>query len=151
MSKTVIVILLVVIIILLASGKKYVEETVKFAYPVNGRLTSKFGEKRSNGTVHNGIDLAASLGTPILAPEKGLVTSVWKDAINGNGIKLLHYQGYTTGYAHLLSVNVKVGDTITKGQKIGEVGSTGRSTGPHLHWVVRQYGIEKDPLILLKA
>ncbi len=151
MSKTVVVILLVVIIVLLASGKKYVDETVKFSYPVNGRLTSKFGEKRSNGTIHNGIDLAAPSGTPILAPEKGLVTSVWKDAINGNALKLLHYQGYTTGYAHLLNVSVKVGDRITKGQKIGEVGSTGRSSGPHLHWVVRQYGIEKDPLTLLKA
>lgn len=151
MKKAVIVILLVVIIILLASSKKYIEEPVKFAYPVNGRLTSKFGEKRSNGTVHNGIDLAAASGTPVLAPEKGIVTSVWKDSINGNALKMLHYQGYTTGYAHLSKVSVKVGDTITKGQKIGEIGSTGRSTGPHLHFVVRQYGLEQDPLKLIKA
>lgn len=151
MKKVVVIILLVVILILVASGKKYVDETVTFAYPVNGRVSSKYGVKRSNGKVHNGVDLAAETGTPILAPEKGVVTKVWNDAINGNAISMIHYQGYTTGYAHLSKTNVKVGETIGKGQKIGEVGSTGRSTGPHLHWVVRQYGFTKDPLTLIKA
>jgi murein DD-endopeptidase MepM/ murein hydrolase activator NlpD len=150
MKKAVVIVLLVVIIILIASGKKYIDESVKFAYPVVGRISSKYGEKRSTG-IHNGVDIAAPTGTPILAPEKGIITRVWNDSANGNAISMIHYQGYTSGYAHLSKVSVKVGETIGKGQKIGEVGSTGRSTGPHLHWVVRQYGFTIDPLTLLKA
>ncbi len=150
MKKAVIIIFLVAILLIVVSGKKYVEETVNFLYPINGRITGKYGEKRSTG-VHNGIDLAAPNGTEIKAPERGLVSRVWSDTVNGNAITIIHFKGYSTGYAHLSKQLVKVGDTVKQGQTIGLVGSTGRSTGNHLHWVVKKYNVTIDPLTVLKS
>lgn len=98
---------------------------------------------------HNGIDIAAPTGTPIIAPADGTVESVWFDSLNGNAIKIKH-SNHTTGYAHLSKTNVTKGQKVKQGAKIGEVGSTGGSTGPHLHLTVKDSaGKTIDPLSVL--
>lgn len=149
MRKIIIILLVVVLLILVAMFFK-TDDKFQFEFPVTGKITSKFGEKRSTGT-HNGIDIAAPKGTEIKAPESGVVTAVWKDAINGNAIKIAHLKGYFTGYAHLNSVKVSLGQKVNKGDVIGTVGSTGRSTGNHLHFTISQFGVNIDPLSILNA
>ncbi len=95
---------------------------------------------------HNGIDIFGSIGTPIYAADSGVVVS----AVYGNtgyGIQLLvdHGNGYMTRYAHNSALNVQIGDTVTKGQQIAEMGSTGNSTGSHLHFEVILNGTTVDP------
>lgn len=108
---------------------------------------------------HNGVDIASPTGTPIYAPLDGVVSSVWNDTTygGGNSIILLHGvdQNIRTGYAHLSKFNVTKGKSVKAGDVIGFVGSTGRSTGPHLHFTLRykQGGVfqEADPTTFLKA
>lgn len=110
-----------------------------------GRLSSPFGPRTSPitgqpGTMHNGLDIAAPTGTPVYAAADGTVTSVVPmHSVSGNYIIVEHSVGplvYTTQYLHLNSMNVAKGQQVKMGDKIGEVGSTGRSTGPHLHFNV---------------
>lgn len=127
-----------------------------FLSPVkNGRQTGIFGSQRIlNGTPktpHNGIDLAAPKGTPVLAASDGIVQIAGKNFYyNGNFVLLDHGQGLTSVYLHMNRLLVKTGDFVKKGQQIGEVGSTGRSTGPHLHWGVQWYDKRIDPESLLE-
>ncbi|MDD3686744.1 MAG: M23 family metallopeptidase [Bacteroidales bacterium] len=103
-----------------------------------------FGSKE----FHNGIDLSAKTGTPILCPLDGEVINVWQDTMCGTGVRILHEKkGIHTGYCHLSKVLVRKGQKIKAGEKIGLVGSTGRSTGPHLHFVVFSIKLQKyiDP------
>ncbi len=116
----------------------------KLIWPVTGRITSEFGEKRSTGT-HTGIDIAAPTGTPILAPADGTVESTFFNSIGGNQIIIEHSAGLKTGYAHLSRTDVKPGQRVRRGQQIGRVGNTGRSTGPHLHFSVTLLGIRQNP------
>lgn len=116
----------------------------KFILPAAGKITSRFGEKRSSGT-HNGLDIANVIGTPIYASSAGTVSRVWNDKDNGNALQITHNLGYLTGYAHLNKYSVKLGDKVKQGQKIGEMGNTGRSTGSHLHFVVKLLGQNLDP------
>jgi murein DD-endopeptidase MepM/ murein hydrolase activator NlpD len=121
-----------------------------FIYPVRGRLTSPFGWRNDpiSGVRrhHSAIDLAAPLGTPIKAAQDGKVSVVGLNATYGRFVILEHGGGYQTMYAHMSVVSVKQGAFVTQGFKIGEVGSTGYSTGPHLHFAVYKNGRPLNPL-----
>ena len=120
-------------------------------WPVDGYLTSSFGQRVSpfgtgSSDFHKGLDIANRVGTPVKAPAKGVVTFVGWDGGYGNCIVINHGNNITTRYAHLNSASVKVGQKIQRGDKIGAVGNTGRSTGPHLHYEVRVGGVCVNPL-----
>lgn len=119
-----------------------------FRFPVNGgKITSLFGAYRSHGS-HKGVDIANSRGTPIYAAADGVVTAKGWSGGYGRCIVIRHSDGYSTLYGHLssLSDGVRVGGSVRKGQYIGGMGSTGNSTGCHLHWEVRRNGVALNPL-----
>jgi murein DD-endopeptidase MepM/ murein hydrolase activator NlpD len=124
-----------------------------FIYPVRGRLSSTFGSRSDpfTGVVrfHNGVDLVARLGTPVGAAMAGTVAAIGFNANYGRYIFLQH-PGYQTMYAHLSRITVSTGQRIAQGQKIGELGNTGYSTGPHLHFSIYRGAEPVDPLRLLK-
>jgi murein DD-endopeptidase MepM/ murein hydrolase activator NlpD len=94
---------------------------------------------------HEGLDFPANTGTPILAAADGIVTTAERTADYGNIVKISHGSGLETRYAHASKILVKVGERVTKGQVVAHVGSTGRSTGPHLHYEIRLHGNSLDP------
>lgn len=120
-----------------------------FAYPVVGaRLTSKFGTRW--GTMHSGIDLACAKGTPIKASDGGTVVfSGWGNGY-GNMIKINHGNGFYTIYGHNSKNIVSVGQKVAQGEVIGYVGSTGNSTGNHVHFEIIKNGVKVNPLNYLK-
>ncbi|MDR2482936.1 MAG: M23 family metallopeptidase [Treponema sp.] len=124
-----------------------------FIYPVRGRLTSTFGWRNdpiSGVWKHHGaLDLAAAAGTPVKAAMDGRVAKAGVNPVYGKFIILTHGQGFQTMYAHLNTISVKEGAFTGQGNKIGEVGSTGYSTGPHLHFAVFKNGRAVNPLELL--
>jgi murein DD-endopeptidase MepM/ murein hydrolase activator NlpD len=127
-----------------------------FIYPLTGaRLTSPFGWRNDpiSGVRrhHAAVDLAAPTGTMIKAAMDGKVSSVGFNSTYGRYIILSHGSEYQTMYAHLSQVSVKQGDRVTQGTKIGEVGSTGYSTGPHLHFAVYKNGRPVNPLDFLNS
>ena len=95
---------------------------------------------------HEGLDFAAAVGTPIYAPGNGKVIDASWNSGYGNTIDIDHGFNYVTRYAHLSKMNVKIGDTVKRGDKIGEVGNTGKSTGSHLHYEVRHKGVPQNPI-----
>lgn len=112
----------------------------------NFPITQRFGEKITDPAGHTGIDYALYLGTPVLAALDGKVTRIsHMTAGYGTHIMLEHEGGLETVYAHLSSVNVTLGSEVLEGQQIGRSGSTGNSTGPHLHFEVRRNGKPIDP------
>lgn len=118
--------------------------------PVPGEITSGFGERVHPilGTVrmHNGVDMHADYGTPIKAGAAGeVVWAGWREGY-GNTVIVDHGNQYATLYAHQSVVHVALGETVSAGQTVGEVGSTGLSTGPHLHFEVRLLGVPVDPV-----
>lgn len=125
-----------------------------FIKPINSRVSSDFGKKRTvNGRPwgqHGGIDLAGTTGTPIKAPAGGRVVLAQKLWIRGNTIVLDHGMGLFTMYNHLSRFQVKEGDLVQPGQTLGNVGSTGLASGPHLHFEARVNKISVNPWILLK-
>lgn len=122
--------------------------TGTFTKPTNGMLSSRFGMRW--GRRHEGIDLAAPIGSPVKAADGGVVIFTGYDGGYGNLIKVDHGGGYVTYYGHLSKIYVKKGTKVYKGQKIGAVGSTGNSTGPHLHFEIRKNGVPQNPLTYLK-
>jgi len=130
---------------------------VPFAMPVKAahRFTSGFGTRRDPKTggrrAHNGIDLAGPRGTHIHATAEGVVTFAGRQSGYGNLIKIRHAHGFETSYAHLNKIHVKVGDRIARSDHIGDMGTTGRSTGVHLHYEVRLGGKPVNPLTYIKA
>jgi murein DD-endopeptidase MepM/ murein hydrolase activator NlpD len=106
---------------------------VAWAMPLaSWRVSSRWGW-RSRG-FHRGVDLAAPTGTPVHSVAGGRVVKVWRnDPINGNALRVLHTDGTGAGYAHLHTLAVGEGQRVARGELLGTVGSTGRSTGPHLH------------------
>ncbi len=125
--------------------------TMPSIIPVEGFTTSYFGARNSPFTdrkeFHKGQDIAAKTGTPIFAPARGTVTFAGDNGSYGKAIEISHGSGIVTKYAHLDSFNVKKGDIVERYDVIGGVGSTGRSTGPHLHYEVRINGVPTDPLL----
>ena len=99
-----------------------------------------------NGKLHSGIDIPADQGAVILAAADGTVTETGFDAARGNYLILDHGDGLTTMYAHCRNVDVQEGDTVKAGEMIAAVGCTGMSTGPHLHFEVRQDGEAQNPV-----
>jgi len=127
-----------------------------FVRPVKGgRISSPFGSQRIlNGvpkSPHNGVDIAVPRGTPVYAMTDGIVRLVAHNFyFSGNFVLIDHGQGLSSVYLHLSKAFVKEGQFVKKGEKIGAVGTTGRSTGPHLHWGVQWYDKRIDPLTVLK-
>jgi murein DD-endopeptidase MepM/ murein hydrolase activator NlpD len=124
-----------------------------FIYPIRGRLTSPFGWRSDpiSGARrhHAAIDLAAPTGTPIKAAMDGRVSTVGLNSVYGKYIIITHSSGLQTWYAHMSVTSVAQGAYVRQGAKIGEVGSTGYSTGPHLHFAVYKNGKAVNPLELL--
>lgn len=118
-----------------------------FTWPVSGTVTSGFGPRW--GRMHNGIDIAASTGTPIGAAAAGEVFFVGWLGGYGNTVLVDHGNGYTTLYAHQSELLASEGESVSAGTTVGLVGSTGNSTGPHLHFEVRVWDTPHDPLLYL--
>ena len=116
---------------------------INLARPISGLITSRFGGRRS-GT-HTGLDIATSTGTPIKAAAGGTVTFSGPKGSYGNLVIISHGNGVQTYYAHCSALYVKAGDKVSQGDKIAAVGSTGNSTGPHLHLEVRVNGVAQNP------
>ncbi|MBR9988706.1 MAG: M23 family metallopeptidase [Gemmatimonadetes bacterium] len=125
-----------------------------FVAPRESRITSGFGSGRIfNGQVqsrHTGTDFAGAVGTPVVAPARGVVAIVDDFYLGGGVIYIDHGAGLVTAYLHLSAKDVAEGDTVETGQVIGRVGATGRVTGPHLHWIVRYGGHTVNALSLLE-
>jgi len=126
-----------------------------FVWPVIGAITSPYGYRRNPfnpGVVqfHNGIDIRASSGTPVRAAMAGRIGAVGWDNYLGNYIIINHHSGYRTLYAHLSAIRTRTGANVFQGERIGDVGSTGQSTGPHLHFTVYRNGVTVNPRILMR-
>jgi murein DD-endopeptidase MepM/ murein hydrolase activator NlpD len=131
-------------------GRKSILLAIPSLWPVSGRITSGFGEIRlvgsSGGTrPHKGLDIGARIGTPILAPADGVVSFAGREVTYGRLICIDHGHGFLTRYGHLKEVSVKTGDKVKRGQVIGEVGVTGKTNGPHLHYMVSLQGNSVNP------
>jgi lipoprotein NlpD len=123
-------------------------ERGRFAWPLaQPRLSSRFG--RRWGRQHEGIDLVAPLGTPILAAAEGQVIHAGEVRGYGNLVLVRHDRRFVTVYAHCLTLRVKEGQKVSQGEVIAEVGNTGHSTGPHLHFEIRDQGKARNPLFFL--
>ena len=125
-------------------------KTIPTTMPVDmGYYSSNYGYRidpiTGRSTFHTGVDLIAPPGTPVLAAAGGVVSTVAYVAEYGNIVDVDHDNGLTSRYAHLSKSVVRVGDVVMKGQKIALVGNTGRTTGPHLHFEVREKGIPLNP------
>ncbi|HLO85042.1 MAG TPA: M23 family metallopeptidase [Nostocaceae cyanobacterium] len=126
-----------------------------FLKPNSGRLSTTYGVRRyyngkfANDYYHRGIDFAGAAGSPVVAPAAGRVALVGTVSqgfrVHGNVVGIDHGQGVTSIFMHLSRINVKEGDVVKAGQLIGAVGSTGASTGPHLHWGLYVNGLSVDP------
>ncbi len=119
-------------------------------WPVSGKLESGMGGRRNpfggrGFEYHEGQDIDASYGTPVMVAAGGTITIAGRQRGYGNVIYVDHGAGLSTRYGHLSEIDVKIGQTVTRGQTIGLVGSTGRSTGPHLHYEVRINNQPVDP------
>jgi Peptidase family M23 len=125
-----------------------------FGAPVTAPPTDSFGTRRTfNGelaSVHKGMDFRAHLGTPVRASNSGVVVLARPLYYEGNCVAIDHGMGLYTISMHLSRIEVREGERVTKGQRIGLSGATGRVTGPHLHWAVRWEGAYLDPAKLLK-
>lgn len=127
--------------------------TGAFSRPVSGVVTSAFGLKRFyNGKprrAHTGVDYAGDVGTPIFSPSAGKVLLTGHFFFNGNTVFIDHGQGLISVYIHMSNIAVNQGDAVKKSQQIGNIGQTGRATGPHLHWGVYLNQTVINPNLLL--
>lgn len=119
--------------------------------PVNGYVTDGFGMRRNpfNGEgreVHEGLDIAVDFGTPVSSTADGLVIYAAPHAGYGNLVIVYHSNGITTRYGHLSRISIEAGQRVKRGDQIGNAGSTGRSTGPHVHYEIRENDQTVDPL-----
>ena len=127
-----------------------------FVCPLRGRyrITSRYGWRNDpftrNRSFHNGLDMAIVRGTPVFAALPGLVVSTGWSTVYGNHVIIKHHSGYQTLYGHLNSIMTSKGRFVSTSTQIGTVGSTGRSTGPHLHFTVYKNGATIDPAKVLK-
>lgn len=126
-----------------ATAIRLVDSLESYHYPYIGRITSRYGPRR--GRAHQGLDIGLKTGDPIYATFDGKVRLSKAAGDYGNLVIIRHNNGLETYYAHLSQRDVEVGDWVVAGQQIGLGGSTGRSTGPHLHYEVRYKGQSFDP------
>jgi murein DD-endopeptidase MepM/ murein hydrolase activator NlpD len=126
-----------------------------YIHPTVGRFSSRFGARidpiNHTQSVHPGLDFAAREGTPVVAAAAGTVERAGSAGTYGNLVVLRHPDGSETRYAHLSAISVHKGDQVAAGAPLGAVGTTGRSTGPHLHFEVRRDGRPVDPWPLLEG
>jgi murein DD-endopeptidase MepM/ murein hydrolase activator NlpD len=126
---------------------------VDFVLPAQGRLSSPFGLKRffnkQARKPHSGLDIAAPTGSSVISPANGTIIDVGDYFFNGNTVLVDHGQGLISGYFHLSKTLVAIGDSVKQGQKIAEIGATGRVTGPHLHWNVYLNKTKVDPAFFI--
>ena len=127
---------------------------LEFFLPSEGIISSEFGLRRIlNGqprSPHSGIDIAAAEGTDILVPSAGIVSMTGDYFFNGNTVLIDHGKGLITMYCHLSKINVSINEEVRKGQKLGEIGKTGRATRPHLHWSVSLNNKRVNPRVFLQ-
>jgi len=126
-----------------------------FYWPLYGGLTSYYGRRRdpfnpSRTQFHSGIDIRGSTGAPVRAAMAGRVSGVGYDRVFGNFVIINHHSGYRTLYGHLSVIRTRTGANVAQGERIGDVGNTGQSTGPHLHFTVYKNGALVNPLNLLR-
>jgi murein DD-endopeptidase MepM/ murein hydrolase activator NlpD len=118
-------------------------------WPAIGPISGVYGSQRIlNGeprAPHMGVDVAAPPGTPVVAAAGGVVRLAEEQFLTGNTVMIDHGYGLTTTYAHLSRMDVSVGQRLHQGEQIGAIGSTGRVTGPHLHWGMEWFGVRLDP------
>ena len=119
--------------------------TGEFAWPAEGGYISS-GRGQRWGRMHNGIDIAQPDELTIKSADHGIVKAAGAAGTFGNRVVVDHQNGYETIYAHLSSIDVRVGDKVPKGTKLGNMGSTGRSTGLHLHLEISLNGVTQNPL-----
>ncbi|MDH3513375.1 MAG: peptidoglycan DD-metalloendopeptidase family protein [Gammaproteobacteria bacterium] len=128
-------------------------KSLRFRLPAQGRISSVFGLRRffndEPRQPHSGIDIAAPAGTPVVAPLTGIVVESGEYFFNGKTVFLDHGQGLVSMFNHLSRVLVERGAQVNTGEKIGEIGMTGRVTGPHLHWTVSLNNSRVDPELFL--
>lgn len=127
-----------------------------FIWPTTGRLSGFFGSQRIYqgvaGSYHGGVDIAQPSGTSIVAPADGVVILAAKEmpfTLEGHLLMIDHGMGLTSAFLHLSRIDVAVGDHITQGQTLGAIGTSGRSTGPHLHWGMKWQDQRIDPQMLV--
>jgi len=124
-----------------------------FSWPIRGYITSWYGWRNdpftSSRSFHTGIDIGAARGTPIKAAMEGTVSATGYSTVSGNYVVIRHHSGYSSMYAHLDRIDVKAGARVSQASVIGIVGSTGYSTGPHLHFTVSKNGITMNPMTVL--
>ena len=126
-----------------------------FIWPAIGAITSPYGYRRdpfnsSQIQFHNGIDIKGNVGAPVRAALAGRVSAVGWDNLFGNYIIINHHSGYRTLYAHLNLIRTRTGAYVSQGERIGDIGNTGLSTGSHLHFTVYRNGVTVNPRILMR-
>ncbi len=125
-----------------------------FLWPVTGRISGVFGSQRiyrgEPGSYHSGVDIARPSGTPIVAPADGVVVLATATPFSLEGYLLIidHGMGLNSAFLHLSRIDVAVGETVERGQRIAAIGSSGRATGPHLHWGMKWENERIDPRFL---
>ncbi len=139
------------LLVLLSRETKAAPVSKTVVSPLQGDITSKFGMRihpvTKVYTMHNGIDIKGQIGDPVICPFDGIVKSISYDDVNGNLLKIFHVDGWETIYAHLSKIFVILGEHVAQGEQIAAVGATGRVTGPHLHFGVKDpSGNFVDPL-----
>jgi LysM repeat protein len=121
-----------------------------FVWPITGRITDRFGFRTMSGRWHNGLDIAGPSGSAVRAADSGFVVFAgWQGSGYGNLVIIDHRNGFVTYYAHLSTYYVNAGQSVGKGTVIAARGSTGNSTGPHLHFEIRYNGARKNPEMYL--
>jgi murein DD-endopeptidase MepM/ murein hydrolase activator NlpD len=127
----------------------------RFIWPRVGRISGLFGAQRiyqgTAGAYHGGVDVAGATGLPVVAPADGVVILAAADkpfTLEGHLLMIDHGHGLNSAFLHLSRIDVKLGDRVTQGQRIGAIGATGRATGPHLHWGMKWNDARIDPMLI---
>lgn len=127
----------------------------RFQWPARGRISGLFGSQRvyrdgEAGAYHSGVDIAGGAGAPVSAPADGVVVLAAEKpfTLEGNLVIIDHGMGLNSAFLHLSRIDVREGQRVTRGQRIGAIGMSGRATGPHLHWAVKWRDARVDPMLL---